>query len=255
MRSYLDVCYISEADGVRMLDAFLPDGKPDSVFLYIHGGGLDHGSRKAKEEEIGKYLTDRGIAYVTIDYRLYPNAEYPDYILDAANAIRFVKDNAEAMFDGCDKLYVGGSSAGGYISMMLCFDPKYLASVGLDNSAISGYFHDAGQPTAHFKVLSERGFDPRRVIVDETCPMYHVGTAESYPPMRFIVSDNDMKSRYEQTMLMLSTMNHFGYTNFDHRVMHGRHCHYCGAIDENGDSTFGIMVYDFISTVESGDLK
>lgn len=247
MRSYLDVCYTAEADEVRVLDAYLPDGKPDSIFLYIHGGGLDHGSRKRAAEDIGKYLTDRGVAYVTIDYRLYPNAEYPDYILDAANAIRFVKDNSEAMFDGCDKLFVGGSSAGGYISMMLCFDKRYLASVGLDNSAISGYFHDAGQPTAHFKVLSERGFDPRRIIVDETCPMYHVGTAPSYPPMRFIVSDNDMQNRYEQTMLMLSTMKHFGYTAYDHRVMHGRHCHYCAAIDEDGNSTFGKMVYDFIT--------
>ncbi len=36
-----------------------------------------------------------------------------------------------------------------------------------------------------------------------------------------IVSNNDMKGRYEQTMLMLTPLSHFGYTGYDHRVMHG----------------------------------
>ena len=247
MRSYLDVCYTSEADGVRVLDAFLPDGKPDSVFLYIHGGGLDHGSRKGKEEEIGKYLTDRGIAYVTIDYRLYPNAEYPDYILDAASAIRFVKDNAEAMFDGCDKLYVGGSSAGGYISMMLCFDARYLASVGLDNSAISGYFHDAGQPTAHFKVLSERGFDPRRIIVDEAAPLYHV-TDTAYPPMLFTSSDGDSPARLEQNRLVIAALANFGHdmSRFPFLLESGKHCATYYEENEDGDNVFALHALEFM---------
>ena len=150
----------------------------------------------------------------------------------------------------CDKLYVGGSSAGGYLSMMLCFDKKYLASVGLDNSVISGYFHDAGQPTAHFNVLKYSGVDPRRVIIDETSALYYVGLEKEYPKMRFIVSDNDMKSRYEQTMLMLSTLDHFGYKGFDHVVMHGTHCHYCEKCDENGDGVLGKMVFDFIKSLE-----
>ena len=42
--------------------------------------------------------------------------------------------------------------------------------------------------------------------------------------MRFIVSDNDMKGRYEQTMLMLATLAHFEYTDYDHILMHGKHC-------------------------------
>lgn len=65
---------------------------------------------------------------------------------------------------------MGGSSAGGYLSMMLCFDKKYYEAVGVSPSDISGCVHDAGQPTVHFKVLKERGIDSRRIIIDESAP-------------------------------------------------------------------------------------
>jgi len=93
--------------------------------------------------------------------------------------------------------------------------------------------------------------DSRRVIVDETCPLYYVGVEESYPPMRVIVSDNDMPNRYEQTMLLLSTLSHFGYEGYDSIVMHGTHCEYCYKFDENGDSILGKMIYEFIQRVEN----
>jgi acetyl esterase/lipase len=119
---------------------------------------------------------------------MYPDAKYPDFIYDAAEAVAWTNKNMTDLF-GCKNLYVGGSSAGGYLSMMLCFDKKYLASVGLDNSVIVGYLHDAGQPTAHFNVLKHSGIDRRRIIVDESAPLYYVGIESDYPRMRFIVSD------------------------------------------------------------------
>jgi acetyl esterase/lipase len=232
---------------MQRLDIYLPDMEAKTVFLYFHGGALEKGSKKSASF-FAPYLCERKIAVVSADYRLYPEASYPDFINDAAIAVAFTKKYMDESLS-CDRLYVGGSSAGGFLSMMLCFDKRYLTDVGLDNSAVAGYFHDAGQPTAHYKVLSHSGIDHRRIIVDETAPIYHVGLAEKYPPMRFIVSDNDMKGRYEQTMLMLSTLSHFGYEGFDHVVMHGKHCEYCKKYDENGESILGRLIYDFIEKV------
>lgn len=63
--------------------------------------------------------------------------------------------------------------------------------------------------------------------------------------MRFIVSDDDMENRYEQTMLVLSTMKHFGYSRYDHKVMHGKHCQYCNT--QNGrEGGLGALILDFI---------
>ena len=247
MKTIENISY-GNLDSANKLNLYLPDDATSSAFVYFHGGGLV-GGNKNSADVFAPYLTSRGIAVVSANYRMYPNAAYPDFICDAAEAVawanRYMKEKI-----GCDKLYVGGSSAGGYLSMMLCFDKRYLENVGLDNSKVAGYFHDAGQPTAHFNVLKYADIDPRRIIVDETAPLYYVGLEKEYPPMRFVVSDNDMKNRYEQTMLMLSTLSHFGYQNFDHIVMHGKHCEYCGKIDNDGESVFGQMIYDFVKQFE-----
>ena len=243
MKKIEDIAY-GNLDSANKLNLNLPDDATSSVFVYFHGGGLERGDKNAADL-FAPYLTSRGIAVVSANYRMYPNAAYPDFICDAAEAVawanRYMKEEI-----GCDRLYVGGSSAGGYLSMMLCFDKRYLVKVGLDNSKVAGYFHDAGQPTAHFNVLKYTNIDSRRVIVDETAPLYYVGLEKEYPRMRFVVSDNDMKGRYEQTMLMLSTLSHFGYQNFDHIVMHGNHCEYCNKLDNDGESVFAQMIFDFV---------
>ncbi len=238
--------YTTPADDVRRMDVYLPDKPNGRLFFYAHGGGLEAGD-KADAACFAEYLAKKGTTVVSINYRMYPAARYPDFLWDAAQALAFVKGKMKEW--GAEKLFVGGSSAGGYISMMLCFDPRYLQKVGMSNGDIAGYFHDAGQPTAHFRVLKEKGVDGRRVIVDETSALFHVGTQPDYPPMRFIVSDNDMQNRYEQTLLMLSTLGHFGFRQADHVLMHGGHCAYIGSKDGE-ESLFGRMIEEFMMKAE-----
>ena len=131
------------------------------------------------------------------------------------------------------------------MSQMLCFDDSWLSVHGIKPLDIAGYVHDAGQPTCHFNVLRERGLNPKRIIIDEASPLYHIDDSRSYPPMLVIVSDNDIKNRYEQTMLLMSTLKHFGHTeNVKLTVMQGKHCAYVRAVDENGDSVLGKMVLE-----------
>lgn len=227
------------------IDLHLPEGEVFDLLVYFHGGGLTAGSRKAAEA-FAHTLAKEGVATASVEYRMYPDARYPDFIEDCAAAVRFMKDNM-ARFGTCRRFFVGGSSAGGYISMMLCFDERYLAAVGLSPDDVDGYIHDAGQPTAHFRVLKERGLDGRRVIVDETAPLYFVGARPSYRPMLFIVSDNDMVGRYEHTMLMVRTLAHFGHAeNVFLREQHGKHCEYVQKWDENGEGVLGHIILDFI---------
>lgn len=230
----------------NLLDLYLPDSENFSVFIYFHGGGIEAGD-KSDAERFAEYLSKRNIAVVSANYRLYPDAEYPDFIRDAAAAVSWTHKNINS-YGYCEKFIIGGTSAGGYLSMMLCFDKTYLSAHGIDAEKIDGFFHDAGQPTTHFNVLKERGIDSRRVIINEAAPIYHIGLATSYPPMHFVVSDNDMLSRYEQTMLLLSTLRNFGYdsSKYDYSLMHGTHCHYFTQTDENGDNVLGTLIYDFI---------
>ena len=260
MQKITDLVYGTEAPVIQTVDIHTPEN-PKATFIYFHGGGLDRGN-KLGAEKFAPYLCERDIAIASVNYRLYYNptypdrpyktAEYPDFIRDVAKAVAFTKKYMKENFN-CDKVYVGGSSAGGYLSMMLCFDRKWFDEVGLSNDDIAGYLHDAGQPTAHFKILSERGFDSRRTIIDDTSPLYFVGVEENYPPMRFIVANRDIKNRLEQTMLVLGTLSKFGYTGYDHVVTDTTHVAYTKTLDEDGYSTFAKMVFDFITKVENGE--
>ena len=234
-------------DGL-LLDLHLPESDSFDLFIYFHGGGLCSGSRK-RVEVFAETLAKRNIATASVEYRMYPNARFPEFIEDGASAIRWLKDHI-SRWGNCKRMFVGGSSAGGYISMMLCFDERYLNAVGLKPTDINGYIHDAGQPTSHFNVLKEQGKDSRRLIVDETAPMYFVGTQEVYSPMMFVVSDNDLFGRYEQTMLMINVLAHFGHSEKVFlEVRHGKHCEYVYQTDDTGEGILGNIVLSFLDRI------
>ncbi len=248
MRTYKEIPYAGQDTAAQRLDLYLPDGDFETVFVYFHGGGLKGGSKDCPRPLVEELLAG-GVALASAEYRMYPEARWPDFIHDAAAAVKWVCEHI-GEYGPCKNIFVGGSSAGAYLSMMLCFDPAYYAAAGVDAARITGYIHDAGQPTAHFNVLEARGVDPRRLIVDETAPLYFVGTQPTYPPMLFIVSDDDMENRYEQTVLMLSTMKHFGHEkSCALQVMHGQHCAYCYSVDEAGRSRFAPVICGYINTV------
>lgn len=245
MRSFYDIEY---ADNLE-LDLHLPESETFDLFVYFHGGGLVSGDRKGVEV-FAKTLAKHNIATASVEYTMYPKAKFPDFITDCAKSVAYLKNNI-CRYGKCKRLFVGGSSAGGYISMMLCFDERYFKNVGIAPSEIDGYIHDAGQPTSHFNVLKEFGKDSRRVIVDETAPLYFVGTQEKYPPMLFAISDNDMFARHEQTMLMIKTLEGFGHKdNVFLHVESGKHSSYVCKQDENGEGVFANIILGFLDKLQ-----
>lgn len=249
MRSFLDISYSAIGHPLQKLDIHLPDeGDSFPVFVYFHGGGFERGDKASEKlTPYYNYMTEQKIAVVTANYRMYPDAKYPEFIEDGAEVVAWVKAHFRE-YAKMDQLFVGGSSAGGHLSMILCFDRSRLGAHGISPMEIDGFLHDAGQPTCHFRMLKERGIDPKRIVVDEAAPLYHVGMDGEYPVMRFIVSDDDMKNRYEETLLMISALENFGHTEpkVSLKVMHGKHCRYVGAVDEKGKSIFGKICSEFI---------
>lgn len=239
MKTMLDICYAQAPHSRSYLDIYLPEDTPRGVLVYFHGGGIEAGSKSFSRVDT---LTQQGIAVVCPNYRLYPNAAFPEFLEDAAEAAAWVKSHSE-LFSGCNNLYIGGSSAGGYISMMLYFDPRYLGKHGLSCKDFAGFVLDAGQPTTHFNVLRERGLDTRRVICDEAAPLFHVAEYDGQPKMQIFVAEHDMENRLPQTQLLLSTLRHFHYPEelVEYHYMEGyKHCGYTKT------EAFANMVADFI---------
>ncbi len=100
--------------------------------------------------------------------------------------------------------------------------------------------------------MVERGFDKRRVAIDDAAPIYHICEGRDYPPMQIIVAEHDLQNRPEQNALLVSTLKHFGHNMeaVDYRTIPGyKHVGYVNAFDEDGKSVFADIVYEFVSNV------
>lgn len=205
-----DIAYMDTMSARALLDLYLPEQRVFDLLIYFHGGGLESGDKSEPMESLDA-LVEAGIAVVRANYRLYPKARYPEFIEDAAAAAAWVKTHI-AEYGICRSIYVGGSSAGAYLAMMLCFDKQYLSAYGIHPADFAGFIFDAGQPTVHFNVLAEHSLDARRVVVDEAAPLYHVGAPEGRPPVLITVAENDMPGRLEQVQLLRTTLLQFGWS-------------------------------------------
>lgn len=245
MKVIRDMAYQNPCAQRQKLDLYLPDSETFNVLIYFHGGGLESGDKSEPMENLN-LLLEHGIALVRANYRMYPDANYPAFIEDAAAAVAWVKTHITA-YGTCENIYVGGSSAGAYLAMMLCFDEQYLGAHGLNPADVAGYLFDAGQPTTHFNVLNERGLDPRQIVVDEAAPLYHVGEPNGRPPVFITVAENDMPGRFEQIQLLCQTLSQFGWP--DERVLYRflpghMHCDYLC------DAVFAEMILEFIAEIK-----
>ena len=239
---YKNIYYTSNTDIYRSLDIFVPENTNDStpVFIYFHGGGLESGS---KEEIPYKCFIENNVCVVSINYRMYPYCRYPDYIWDCALGVKWVTEHIE-QYANVSGVFIGGTSAGAYIAMMLCFDRKYLTVCGVDFSKIAGFVFNAGQPTTHFNILRERGMNPLKCVVDEAAPLYHIDEYNNQPPMLIFCADNDMVNRYELIQLLIGTLKCMNYPaeNIYFELVRG-HCH-CDYIEN--DNLFAEKIIRFI---------
>lgn len=229
------------------------------LFIFFHGGGLEVGTQEIYAA-LQNLAQKHGIAVASPAYRMYPEAKFPDFVEDAAKAIAFLEKEYH-ISEKYSKIVVGGSSAGGYLSLMLCFAKHFLQAVGVDEKIIHGWIFNAGQPTSHFRVLKERGFDGRCVRVDEDAPLYYI--TESFAnkhtvPVLIMAADHDMVNRLEQNVMLKTALLHFDYpeNQVALRVMENyRHCQYDNAQDADGKYVFAEIIAEFINGLkkDAGD--
>lgn len=100
--------------------------KPDApVLVFIHGGAWDRGS-KSVYRFLAEGFTKSGYDIVLPNYRLYPDATFPNFLEDNGRAVAFT---AETFPDRPIVLF--GHSAGAYNVLMLALEEKFLAKFGV----------------------------------------------------------------------------------------------------------------------------
>ena len=247
MKYYEDIHYSSLDDPRLLLDIYAPDEDCLATLLWMHGGGLETGSRK-DVSNMALELADEKIAVVAIDYRMYPQAGFPDFIEDAAEAAFWIFNNT-GKYNLSSKVFIGGSSAGGYLAMMLCFARNYLDKYSIRPEQLSGFIFDAGQPTTHLNVLKYRGEDSRSCIIDQAAPLFYIRNSQPGRPLLILFSDDDIPCRLEQNHLLKATLISFGYDEkmiYMVEIMGYPHCVYNDAIGEDGHNILAGYVSRFI---------
>lgn len=208
-RCILDICY--------------PIDKKDfSTIVWIHGGGLIGGEMSIPQE-----LVNRGFAIIAIEYRLSPKVKCPAYIEDAAAAVAWAVKNIKSFGGDSTQIYVAGSSAGAYLTMMIGMDKSWLAKYGIDSDQLAGYMPLSGQMITHFTIRAERGIPESEVVIDEFAPLFHVRA--NTPPILLFTGDRDldMKNRYNENYDFYTQMKSLGNNNisltefkgYDHSTM------------------------------------
>ena len=229
MKVKKDIVYGTIDIHKQALDIYLPEDdvtEIEDVLIYFHGGGLEKGGKGFALQY--EHLVNSGKIVVSAEYRTYPNAAYPDFIEDAAAAVKWVKDNLSS-YRSFKRIFVCGSSAGAYLTAMLAFDEKYLDAHGIQTTDISGYIFDSAQMTTHLNVLRERGIGRYRIVVDEAAPVYHITENTVFPNALILVSDQDIPCRLEQNLLFLKTAEVYGCPEgkIQYKLMEGyKHCAY-----------------------------
>ena len=246
MKQISDVQYAEHEE--TKVDIYLPETENYTTIVNFHGGGLDHGSKSSGTILfLAQAFTDAGYAFASVEYRMYPNAKFPDYLVDCAKATAFMKKYSEE-HGGNGDIIVMGQSAGAWISLMLCLNKKYLLDEGVNADEIKGWFIDSAQTTSHFNVLAqELGEHQLSQRINEYAPLYFVGENTKFSKMILILYDNDMPCRYEQNMLFYKAVLAFNSeADIRYKLVSGKHCSLAKQKDEDGGSPYVKTFLDWI---------
>ena len=129
-RQKLDLYLLPRATGAK------------GTVLYIHGGYWDSGDKR-DYPFMADALLGMGFNVAVMNYRFAPAHIFPDFVTDAAMAVRWLHEN-HSRLGLAGPLFVIGHSAGAHITALLCCTPVHLARVGARRDLIAGAVCMAG---------------------------------------------------------------------------------------------------------------
>jgi len=111
----------------QVLDVFRPDGAQGAdVVVFMHGGAFVRGSRSTPEgvyDNVLAWFARQNFVGVNVEYRLAPQAPYPEGARDLAAALDWVQRRIADYGGNPDRILLIGHSAGGTHAASYACDP------------------------------------------------------------------------------------------------------------------------------------
>jgi acetyl esterase/lipase len=187
------------------LDLYFPtDVENFPTIVWFHGGGLKSGSKSIPEP-----LKEKGLAVVAVNYRLHPKVTAPKYIEDAAAAVAWVFKNIDQYGGDSSQIYVCGFSSGGYLSLLVTLDQKWLKKHSIEANQIKGVVTLSASTFTNHTIRKEYGMKITQAFIDHYAPAHH--TRGDAPPITLITADREKEffgtyeeNAYLRRMLILN---------------------------------------------------
>lgn len=115
----------------QRLDLFAPlDAEHPPLLVFFYGGSWEAGSKDVYAWA-GQALAAQGFLVAIADYRLVPEAHFPDFVEDGASAVACAAGLASAHGGDGERILLAGHSAGAHIAAMLALDTRFLERAGV----------------------------------------------------------------------------------------------------------------------------
>ena len=161
-----------------LLDVYSPAGdtqKNRPVILWFHGGGFRPGNDKTQSYivKLANDFSKRGYVCVSANYRIRTNPKddqkgtIANALQDAMSALNWIRKNHQQLNVDLKKIFVGGGSAGGMLSVNFCYKDNS-ATETWDKSGILGLINLWGSPDASYMFSNIDKNDPPTIIVHGT---------------------------------------------------------------------------------------
>ena len=140
---YLEDLTYKSSDGASLAaDIYRPrdsSANPLPIAVFVHGGGLFVGSRKANRI-YAELVAKRGYAVFVPEYRLINEADGIGEIADVCAGLSYLKTIASELGGDLDRILIIGESAGGFLSLYataLLSSPLLQETLGIEAPELS----------------------------------------------------------------------------------------------------------------------
>ncbi|MEP7348579.1 MAG: alpha/beta hydrolase [Sphingorhabdus sp.] len=131
--------YAYGSDDLQKLDFWKAKMANAPLVIFVHGGGWKRGDKgNATGGSKAPHYLEQGYAFASINYRLVPKSTVEQQATDVANAVAYLRNNAQRLGLDPNRIVLMGHSAGAHLSALVGTDPRYLRAAGLDLSVLSG---------------------------------------------------------------------------------------------------------------------
>lgn len=195
--AYKDIVYLKNAkdSSLQSLDIYSPKkGNNLPVVIFIHGGGWTVGD-KGNKSHLPKidFFVKNNMVFVSVNYRLAPKYQFPDYPQDVASAVSFVINNIHKYKGDPNNIFLFGHSAGAQLAALVSTDNRYLEShkkgikdirgtILLDGAGYDIPMTLKNNTKRRRKQMYEQAFGINEEVWKDASPISHVKSGKDIPP-------------------------------------------------------------------------